>query len=74
MKGDFHCPECGGCYFGSSSHPEGTITVICHDQYKVGCEWRGDRFAAEYWIPTDGICGHGYNPNYCPVCKELNGD
>lgn len=36
----FHCPECGGHYFGTDSRNEGAWVVICHGEYGY-CGWSG---------------------------------
>ena len=71
-RADFACPNCGSSHFGSMGSDENQ-TISCNDQFNKGCRWSARRFDAEYFSPTDEtVCGHGYNPEYCPIHKERN--
>ena len=36
----FHCPQCGGHYFGTDTHIEGAWVVHCNGEYGY-CGWSG---------------------------------
>jgi hypothetical protein len=48
MTKGFECPACGSTHFGTSDAHTDTPTYHCHDQFHVGCHWRGS-----YDFPVD---------------------
>jgi len=38
----FVCPKCGGSHFGTHDVTATPIIRTCHDEFGVGCKWRGE--------------------------------
>ena len=58
MNGDgsFHCPCCGGSYFGADLS---TNERTCHDQFETACRWNGPSAAAPAEYSTSDAAAHG---------------
>lgn len=38
----FVCPVCGGGHFGTQDIKASPVIRCCHDEFGVGCKWRGE--------------------------------
>lgn len=42
FRKEFHCPKCGGTWFGSSGHGTDNLEYFCGKEFH-DCRWKGSR-------------------------------